>query len=53
MAVDLAIDAGGNDLGLAGKAEVLQVVDALLGGGIVHDEGPTLKGVIDLGGMET
>ena len=51
--VHLAVDAWGHDLGLAGKAEVLQIVYALLGLGIVHDKGTALDGVIDLGGVET
>ena len=50
--VHLGVDARGDDLGLAGKAEILEVVDALLGLLVVHDHGASLNGVIDLGGME-
>lgn len=50
--VHLGIDAGGDDLGLARKTEILQVVNTLLGLRIVHDHGTTLYRVIDLGGME-
>ena len=50
--VHLAVDAWCDDLGLAGKAEVLEVVDALLGLGIVHHQRAALDGVEHLGGME-
>ena len=51
--VHLAVDAGCYDLGLTVKAEVLEVVDALLHFLVVHDKRAALDGVIDLGGMET
>lgn len=50
--VHLAVDAGGDDLGLAGKSEVLQIVDAPLCLLVVHDERTPLNGVVDLGGVE-
>ena len=50
--VHLAVDAGGNHGGLSSEAEVLEVVDALLGLLIVHDECAALHGVVHLGGME-
>ena len=48
----LAVDAGGNHGGLSSEAEVLEVVDALLGLLIVHDECAALHGVVHLGGVE-
>ncbi len=51
--VHLAVDAGGNYLGLTLEAEILEVVDALLHLGIAHDERSALDGVEHLGGMET
>lgn len=50
--IHLTVDAGGHHLGFAGKTEVLEVVDALLGGGIVADEGTAFHGVVGLGGVE-
>ena len=51
--VHLAVDTRCNHLGLASKAEVLEVVDALLHLLVMHNQCPALDGVIDLGGMET
>ena len=51
--VHLAVDAGGDDAGLSGETEVLEVVDALLSLLIVHHHGSTLHGVVHLGGVET
>lgn len=50
--VHLGVDAGSNDLGLSGKAEVLEVIDASFGLLVVHDHGTALDGIIDLGGVE-
>ena len=50
--VHLAVDANGNDAGLAGKTEVLQIVDVPLGLGVRTDDGTTFEGGEDLGGME-
>lgn len=50
--IHLAVDAGGYHLRLIRKAEVLEVVDALLHGGIVADEGAAFHGVIGFGGVE-
>ena len=51
--VHFAVDARSHNLGLAIKAEILEVVDALLHLLVVHDKRTALDGVIDLGGMET
>jgi len=51
--VHLAVDAGSDDLGLAGEAEVLEVVNALLGLGVMDDERAALGGAEDLGAVET
>ena len=51
--VHLAVDAGCDDLGLAGEAEVLEVIDAFFGLLVVNDQGTALGGTKDLGGMET
>ena len=48
----LAVDAGRDHRDLVDEAEVLQVVDALLGLGIGADDGAALEGVEDLGGVE-
>src|SRR5450830_1066509 len=48
----LAVDAGGHHGGFVGEAKVLQVVDAVLGLGIGADDGPTFKGIENLGGMK-
>ena len=50
--VHLAVDARGHDRGLVREAEVLEVVDALLGLLVVHDERTALHGVVHLGGVE-
>ena len=50
--VHLAIDTRSHNLGLSGKAKVLEVVDALLGLLVVHHEGSAFEGVIDLGSVE-
>ena len=50
--VHLAVDTGSHHLGLAREAEVLEVVDALLHGCIVADEGAAFHGVVGLGGVE-
>lgn len=50
--VHLGVDAGGYDFGLAGKSEVLEVVDALFGLGVVAYECATLDGVVGLCGVE-
>ena len=51
--VHLAVDAGCDDLGLAGEAEVLEVIDAFFGLLVVNDQGTALGSAEDLGGMET
>lgn len=50
--VHLAVDARTYDLCLAGKAEVLQIVDAFLRLLVVHYQGSALNGVVHLCGME-
>lgn len=50
--IHLTVDAWGHHLGLPGEAEVLEVVDALLGGGIVADKGAAFHGVVGFGGVE-
>ena len=50
--VHLAVDAGGNHRGLSSEAEVLEVVDALLGLLVVHDERAALHCVVNLRGVE-
>lgn len=50
--IHLAVDAGGDHLGLACEAEVLEVINTLLHGSIVADEGAAFHGVVGLGGME-
>ena len=50
--VHLAVYARGHDRGLVREAEVLEVVDALLGLLVVHDERAALHGVVHLGGVE-
>lgn len=50
--VHLAVDSRGHDRGLVGEAEVLEVVDALLGLLVVHDERAALHGVVHLRGVE-
>lgn len=50
--VHLAVDARSDYDGLSGEAEVLEVVDALLGLLVVHDERAALHGVVHLGGVE-
>ncbi len=51
--VHLAVDARGNDLGLAGKAEVLEIVNAFLGLLVLHNKGSSLGSAEDLGAMKT
>lgn len=51
--VHLGVDAGSNDLGLSGKAEVLEVIDASFGLLVMHHHGTTFDSVVDFGGMET
>ena len=51
--VHLSVDAGGNDCGLAGKAEVLQVVYPLLGPSIVHYKCSALYRIVYLCRVET
>ena len=50
--VHLAVDSRSHDRGLVGETEVLEVVDALLGLLVVHDERAALHGVVHLGGVE-
>lgn len=50
--VHLGVDARSYHLGLAGETKVLEVVDALLRPLVVHDEGATLDGVVNLGGVK-
>ena len=51
--VELAVDAWRHHCHFVGEAEILQEVDALLGLGVRADDGPTLDGVVDLGGVKT
>ena len=48
--IHLAVDAGSHYRRLVREAEVLEVVDALLGLLVVHDERAALHGVVHLGG---
>ena len=48
----LAVDARGHDRDLVYEAEILQVVDALLGLRIGADDGSAFKGVKDFGGVK-
>lgn len=50
--IHLAVDAGSHYRRLVREAEVLEVVDALLGLLVVHDERAALHGVVHLGGVE-
>ena len=50
--VHLGVDARCDDLGLAGEAEVLEVVDTAFGLLVVHHHGAALDGVVHLRGME-
>ena len=50
--VHLAVDSRGHDRRLVGETEVLEVVDALLGLLVVHDERAALHGVVHLRGVE-
>ena len=50
--VHLAVDARSHDRGFVREAEVLEVVDALLGLLVVHDKRAALHGVVHLGGVE-
>ena len=50
--VHFAIDAGGYYGGFVGEAEVFEIVDALLGGGIVHNHSSAFYGVEHFGGMK-
>lgn len=51
--VHLAVDARGDHCRLARKAEVLEIVDTLLGAGVVANERTALDRIVGLGRMET
>lgn len=50
--VHLGVDSGTYDGGLAGKAEVLEVIYAAFSLFVVHDHGATFDSVVDFGGVE-
>lgn len=51
--IHLPVDAGTHYLGLAGEAEVFQIVDPLFGLGVGNDERAAFDGIEHLGGVET